>query len=151
VQSSHVKLKTLKVRQPLGTRVNAGDFEINRRLYFGLQLSGMGRHDAMNFTGMLNLNVKSMYTWWTEMQEVLAKALVQDRKEVLAENLQIECNLSPERNGRKALAVASDTRWDKKGSSQRYDSLSGCSAALGLRSNLQIEIEPMSSVCIASA
>jgi hypothetical protein len=148
VQSSQVKLKTLEVGKPLGTRVNASDFEINRRLHFALQLSGMGRHDAMNFTGMLNLNVKSMYTRWTEMQEVLAKALIKVGKEVLAENLQIECDLSPEKNGRKALAVASDTRWDKKGSSRRYDSLSGCSVALGLRSNLPIEIEPMSSICI---
>jgi hypothetical protein len=110
VPSSRQKLKPLEVGKPLGTRVNAGDFEINRRLYFGLQLSGMGRHDAMNVTGLLNLNVRSMYNRWTRMQETLAKALIQVGKEVLQENLQIEFNLSDEIDGRKAMAVASDTR-----------------------------------------
>ena len=148
VSSSEDKLKTLQVGQPLATRVNAGDFQINRRLLFGLQLSGMGRNDAMNITGMLNLNARSMYMRWTEVQEELGKAIIKVGKQVLLENLKIECDLSPEKDGRKAIAIASDTRWDKKGSTRRYDSLSGCSVAFGLRSNLPIEIEPMSSICI---
>jgi hypothetical protein len=148
VDSSVEKIKTLEVGQPLGSRVNAGDFQINRRLLFGLQLSGMGRHDSMNLTGLLNLNARTMYMRWTEIQEVLAKAIIKVGKEVLNENLKIECDMSPEKEGRKALSVASDTRWDKKGSSRRYDSLSGCSVAFGLRSNLPIAIEPMSSICI---
>ena len=44
--------------------------------------------------------------------------------------------------------VASDTRWDKRGSIRTYNSLSGRSEAFGLRSQLPIGIEAMSSVCI---
>ena len=112
MSSSDDKLKTLQAGQPLGSRVNAGDFQINRRLLFGLQLSGMGRNDAMNITGMLNLNARSMYMRWTEVQEELGKAIIEVGKQVMLENLKIECNLSPEKDGRKAIAIASDTRWD---------------------------------------
>jgi hypothetical protein len=89
VNSSQEKLKTLQVGQPLGTRVNAGDFHINRRFFLGLQLSGNGRHDSMNITGLLNLNARSMYMRWTEIQEILSKAIIRVGKEVLQENLQI--------------------------------------------------------------
>jgi hypothetical protein len=68
---------------------------------------------------------------------------------VLQENLYIECQLSSlGEGGRYALDVASDTRWDKWGSTRHYDLLSGCSVAFGLRANLPIGIEPMSSACI---
>jgi hypothetical protein len=98
---------------------------------------------------MLKLNVNHMRARWTEVQESLAKAIIQVGSEVLEENLHIECLLSPAgMDGRYALNVASDTRWDKRGSTRRYDLLSGCSVAFGLRSNLPIGIEAMSSVCI---
>jgi hypothetical protein len=51
-------------------------------------------------------------------------------------------------DGRRGLAVCSDTRWDKRGSSQRCDSLSGCSVFIGLRANMPIGIECISGVCI---
>jgi hypothetical protein len=142
------KLKTLEVGRPFGTRVNAGDFEINRRLHLGLQLCGGGRHDASNIIGMLNLNVNGMLGRWSDMQETMAKDIIKIGKEVLDENLNIECELSPPRDGRRALHVASDSRWDKRGSGHCYDSLSGHSLTMGLRAQLPIEIEPMSSVCI---
>ena len=49
---------------------------------------------------------------WTEIQEELGKAIIEVGKQVLLENLKIECDLSPEKDGRKAIAIASDTRWD---------------------------------------
>jgi hypothetical protein len=86
---------------------------------------------------------------WTKVQEVLGKVIIEIGVEVLQENLHIECALSPIGvDGRRALDVASDTRWDKRGSSRRYDSLSGCSVAFGLRSELPIGIEVMSCICI---
>jgi hypothetical protein len=47
-------------KKPIGNRLNAGDFEINKRLHLGLQLSGSGRHDGAILAGMLKLNVNQM-------------------------------------------------------------------------------------------
>jgi hypothetical protein len=149
VPSAHEKIKTLKDGQPYGTRVNTGDFVLNRRLMLGLQLCGDGRQEGKILAGMLNLNVNPMKQRWTEVQEILGKVVIQIGVEVLAENLHIECLLSPVGvDGRHALDIASDTRWDKRGSSRRYDSLSGCSVAFGLRSDLPVGIEVMSMVCL---
>jgi hypothetical protein len=149
VPEAHDKIKTLKKGKPYATRVNCGDFEINRRLCLGLQLCGDGRQDGNIIAGMLKLNVNPMQRRWTEIQELLGQAIIRVGEEVLDENLHIECKLSPIGvDGRHALDVASDTRWDKRGSSRRYDSVSGCSVAFGLRSSLPIGIEAMSTVCI---
>jgi hypothetical protein len=75
---------------------------------------------------MLKLNVNPMRKRWTELQETLAKVVIKIGEEVLEENLHIECLLSPlDHEGRYALDIASDTCWDKRGSSRRYDSSSG--------------------------
>jgi hypothetical protein len=149
VPSATDKVKTLKPGQPFATRVNAGDFMINRRLQLGLQLSGDGRQEGKIIMGMLNINLNPMKRKWTEVQELIGKVIIDVGNEVLEENLHIECMLSPVGVGwRRALDVASDTRWDKRGSTRRYDSLSGCSVAFGLRSELPIGIEVMSSICI---
>jgi hypothetical protein len=84
--------------------------------------------------------------------EKINKVIIEVGEEVLEENLHIECSLSPKGDdGRSVLDVASDARWDKRGSSRRYDSMSGCSVAFGLRSKLPIGIEVMSSVCLKCA
>jgi hypothetical protein len=51
-------------------------------------------------------------------------------------------------DGRCTLEIASDKRWDKHGSTQLYDASLGCTIAFGLRSNLPLGIEPMSTICI---
>ena len=89
------KLKTLQDGNPYGTRVNAGDFEINRRLQIGLQLCGDGRQEGKALAGMLNLNVNPMKNKWTEVQETIGKVIIDIGKEVLEENLHFECVLSP--------------------------------------------------------
>ena len=98
---------------------------------------------------MLNLNVRPMKSKWTDVQEKIGKLIIKIGSDVLDENLNIECLLSPlDVDQRHGLDVASDTRWDKRGSTRRYDSLSGCAVAFGLRSNLPIGVEVMSSICI---
>ena len=149
VPSAISKLRTLKNGEPFATRVNAGDFEINRRFQLGLQLCGDGRQEGKIIAGMLNLNLNPMKSKWTYVQEVIGKVIIDIGEEVLEENLHIECLMSPiGEGGRRALDVASDTRWDKRGSTRAYNSLSGCSVAFGLRSELPIGIEAMSQVCI---
>jgi hypothetical protein len=114
-----------------------------------LQLCGNGRQDGSAICGILKLNVNSMQRRWTQVQEQLGKAIIQVGLEFFNENLHIECQLSPlGADGRRALDVASDTRWDKKGSTRRYNFLSGCAVAFGLRSYLPLGIEAMSSACI---
>jgi hypothetical protein len=93
----------------------------------GLQLCGDGRQERKILAGMLNLNVNPMKQRWTEVQEILAKAVIKIGVEVLEENLHIECLLSPVgANGRRALDVASDTRWDKR---VRLKSMTPCQVA----------------------
>jgi hypothetical protein len=149
VQEALTKIEPANDKQPIGNRLNCGDFEINKRLHLGLQMGGNGRQEGAILAGMLKLNVNPMGARWTEVQESLAKAIIQIGGEVLDENLHIECMHSPlGQDGRYALDVASDTCWDKRGSTRRYDSLSGCSVAFGLKTNLPIGIEAMSQVCI---
>jgi hypothetical protein len=83
-----------------------------------------------------------------EVQELVGKFIIQVGEEVLKENLHIECMLSPVGDdGRHTLDIARNTRWDKRGSTRRYDLLSGCAVAFGLRLGLPIDIETMFSVC----
>jgi hypothetical protein len=149
VQEALTKIEPADDKEPIGNRLNCGDFEIKKRLHLGLQLGGSGKQEWAILAGMLKLNVNPMGARWIQVQESLAKAIIQIGGEVLDENLHIECMHSPlGQDGRYALDVASDTRWDKRGSTRRYDSLSGCSVAFGLRTNLPIGIEDMSQVCI---
>jgi hypothetical protein len=149
VPSAADKVETLKLGQPFATGVNAGDFMMNRRLQLGLQLSGDGRQEGKIIMGMLNINLNPMKSKWTEVQDLIGEVMIDVGNEVLEEYLHIECMLSPAgEGGRRALDVASDTRWDKQGSTRRCDSLSGCSVAFGCRSELPIGIEVMSSICI---
>jgi hypothetical protein len=99
---------------------------------------------------MLKLNANPMQRRrWTKVQEDIGRVIIEIGEQLLDENLHIECLLSSlGEGGRHALDVASDTRWDKRGGTHQYNSLSGCALAFGLRSNLLIGIKPMSSVCI---
>jgi hypothetical protein len=90
-----MKLKTLQVGKPYGTKVNAGDFELNRRLVLGMQLCCNGQHDAKNIAGMLNLNVKPMKSKWTDTQALIGKAIIRVGSQVLEANLAIEAEMSP--------------------------------------------------------
>jgi hypothetical protein len=123
VPEANDEIKTLVEGTPYVTRANAGDFESNH--WLGLQLCGDGRQDGNIITGMLKLNVNRMQRRWTEVQELLGQAIIKVGEEVLDEHLHIECQLSPVgTGGRHALLdVASDTGWDKRGSSRLYDSI----------------------------
>jgi hypothetical protein len=115
------EVKTLKPGQPFATGVNAGDFMTNRRLQLGLQLSGDGQQEGKIIMGMLNINLNPMKRKWTEVQELIGRVMIDVGNEVLEENLHIECMLSPVGvGGRRALDVASDTRWDKRGSTRSW-------------------------------
>ena len=149
VPSTMAKLQTLQNGDLFGTRLDAGDFEINKRYHMGLQLCGDGRQEGKIIARILNLNLNPMKKQWTAVQELIGKVIIGVGAEVLEENLHIECVLSPIGDGGcRALDIASDTRWDKRGSGRTSNSLSGCSVAFGLRSQLPIGIEAMSSVCI---
>jgi hypothetical protein len=140
VPEAKAKLTTLEDGKPFATRLNSGDFELNRRLQLGLRLCGDGRQDANILAGMLKLNVNPIRRRWTEIQEVLGRAIMKVGEEVLGENLGIECLLSPVgAEGRYALDVASDTLWDKRGSTRRYDSVWVAPLRLGSDRTFQSE------------
>jgi hypothetical protein len=68
--------------------------------------------------------------------------------EILSENREVEKLLSPEKNGKPAISLCGDARWDKRSSGRNYSSLSGCSLAVGCCSQLAWDIEQMSNACI---
>jgi hypothetical protein len=83
------------------------------------------------------------------MQEDLGTAIIKVAQEVLAKNLSIEGALSPVgEDGRHGLAVASDTRWDKRGTTRQCGSLSGCAVAFGLQTAVPLGVEAMASMCM---
>jgi hypothetical protein len=85
---------------------------------------------------------------YTDLQNELGVSIIGLSNEILGENLRLEIEASPRVvNGRTALSVSSNARWDKRGSGRRYDSLSGCSVMLGNRTKLVIAVEAMSQVC----
>jgi hypothetical protein len=115
VEEALPKIGPADDKKPIGNRLNSGDFEINKRLHIGLQLSGSGRRDGAILAGMLKLDVNPMGARSTEVEESLAKAIIRIGWEVLDENLHIECMHIPVGEDRRyALDVASDTRWDKR-------------------------------------
>ena len=77
VPSALTKLTTLREGEAYGTRVNAGDFEINRRFQMGLQLGGDGRQEGKIMAGMLNLNCNPMKNKWSDVQDIIGKVMIE--------------------------------------------------------------------------
>jgi hypothetical protein len=136
------------VGKPFSNKTNASDYGINNRFLLGLQIAGSGRKEADIIPGLLNLSNGFMTKRYTDLQNELGLSIIGLSNEILEENLRLEIEASPRVvNGRTALSVSSDARWDKRGSGRRYDSLSGCSVMLGNRTKLVIAVEAMSQVC----
>jgi len=149
VPQAQVKCVGPKPGVPLHERVNSGDAQLSRRRVMELQLRGVGQHNGAILAGTLDVNVSAVVSRWTMIQDIVRGA-VEVGREALQESLCVERNLSPVGDGaRSALAVASDARWDKRGSGCKCNSLSGFSAALGLRSQLVIDVESLSGVCLS--
>jgi hypothetical protein len=109
--------KKMKPGEALSSKINSTDCELNRRVVLGLQMSGNERKEGYILSGIMNLNCNPMRNQWTEMQEHMGKLILEIAQEVLEENLQIKMGLSPPfKEDRKALSVARDARWDKRGS-----------------------------------
>jgi hypothetical protein len=67
----------------------------------------------------------------------------------MAAKREIEKALSPTGEGGKAtISLCGDARWDKRSTGKNYSSISGCALALGCRSHLVWDAEPMSNLCI---
>jgi hypothetical protein len=145
---SAAKVLDVDVGKPFSNNTNASDYEINNRFLLGLQIAGSGRKEAEIIPDLLNLSNGFMTKRYTDLQNELGVSIIGLSTEILRENLRLEIEASPRVvNGRTALSVSSDARWDKRGSGRRYDSLSGCSVMLGNRTKLVIAVEAMSQVC----
>jgi hypothetical protein len=75
-------------------------------------------------------------------------AIIELGLEILCENREVGKVLSPEKNGKPAISLCGDARWDERSSGRNYSFLSGCSLVVGCRSQLAWDVEPMSNVCI---
>jgi hypothetical protein len=61
---------------------------------------------------------------YTELQDELGLSIIGLSNEILEENLRLEIAALPRViNGRTALSVSSDARWDKLGGRRQYNSL----------------------------
>jgi hypothetical protein len=85
---------------------------------------------------------------WYRISQSVGLSIIELGQEVLDENREVEKGLSPVADEKFAILLCGDARWDKRSSGRNYSSLSGCSVALGCRSQLAWDIEPMSNICI---
>jgi hypothetical protein len=116
--------------------------------YSGSTTTGLGRKEAEIIPDLLNLSNGFMTKRYTDLQNEVGVSIIGLSNEIPGENLRLEIEASPRVvNGRTALSISSNARWDKRGSGHRYDSLSGCSVMLGNRTKLVIAVEAMSQVC----
>jgi hypothetical protein len=86
---------------------------------------------------------------WKDIANALGLKIIEIAKGVLEENVSIEMELSPfdDKTQRKMISACGDCRWDKRSSGRRYDSISGCTVMIGCRSQLVLDISPMSNTC----
>jgi hypothetical protein len=85
---------------------------------------------------------------WYRISQTVGLQIIELGNEVLEENRAVEKGLSPIVENKYAISLCGDARWDKRSSGRNYSSLSGCSVALGCRSQLTWDIEPMSNTCV---
>jgi hypothetical protein len=129
--------------------VNAADFELNRKLYLATQQCGGGLTEAKVVAGVLGMHTNALKGRWSDISQVVGLQIIEVAKEWIDQNVLIEMELSPidETTGRKKITACGDCRWDKRSSGRRYDSISGCSVLIGCRSQLVLNVAPMSNKC----
>jgi hypothetical protein len=129
-------------------RVHASMFEQNIKVYLAIQQCGGGRHGSKILGGMFGLHSNALQNSWMRISEKVGLAILELGLEVLSENREVEKVLSPEKNGKPAISLCGDARWDKRSSGRNYSSLYGCSLAVGCRSQLAWDVKQMSNACI---
>jgi hypothetical protein len=98
---------------------------------------------------MLGVHHNALRKTWKNIVEKLGLLIIELGTEIMASNRMIEKVLSPSLDGKYALSLCGDARWDKRrGSSRNYSSLSGCAVTVGCRSQLVWDVEAMSNQCI---
>jgi hypothetical protein len=113
-------------------------FEQNIKVYLATQQCGGGRHESKVLGGMFGLHSNALQNSWMSLSENIGLAIIDLGLEIL----------SSETNGKPAISLCGDARWDKRSSGRNYSSLSGCSLLIGCRSQLAWDVEPMSNTCI---
>jgi hypothetical protein len=123
-------------------------FEQNIKVYLATQQCGGGRHESKVLGGMFGFHSNPLQNSWMRLSENIGLAIIELGLEILSENREVEKVLSPEKNGKPAISLCGDARWDKRSSGRNYSSLSGCSLVIGCRSQLAWDVEPMCNTCI---
>jgi hypothetical protein len=99
--------------------------------------------------GMLGIHHNALKHMRGKIAARIGLKIIDLGKEVMAANREIEKALSPTGEaGKAAIFLCGNARWDKQGSGRNYLSISGCALALGCRSQLVWDAEPMSNLCI---
>jgi hypothetical protein len=108
-----------------------------------------GGHESRVMAGMLGIHHNALQKIWGEIASRIGLKIISLGKEVMAQNRAIEMTLSPtDEAGKATVFLCGDARWDKRSSGRNYSSISGCALALGCRSQLVWDAEPMSNLCI---
>jgi hypothetical protein len=85
---------------------------------------------------MLGLHSNPLKNAWYRISQTVGLSILELGKEVLEENREGEKGLSPVADEKYDISLCGDARWDKRSSGRNYSLLSGCSVALGCRSQL---------------
>ena len=133
--------------------VNAADFDLNNKLYLGTQQCGGGLMEGRVLSGILGLHSNPLKGRWKTIANEIGLKIIELGEDVIEENTAIEMELSPHDDSidMKKISACGDCRWDKRSSGRRYDSISGCSVVIGCRSQMVLDISPMSNTCAKCA
>jgi hypothetical protein len=96
----------------------------------------------------LGLHPSALHHTWSSIAETVGLYIIELGREVMETNRLVEKALSPSVDGKNAISICGDARWDKRSSGRNYSSLSGCCVAMACRSQLVWDVEAMSNVCL---
>jgi hypothetical protein len=89
------KSPALKFKDANQDRVNGTDFQLNNRLYLVTQQCGGGRMEAKVSAGLLGLHTNALKGRWRDIGNNISLKIIELGKELCAENIFIEMELSP--------------------------------------------------------
>jgi hypothetical protein len=102
----------------------------------------------LGLSGMIGVHHNALRNTWKNIAEKLGLLIIGLGSEIMEANRMIEKVVSPSVDGKYALSLCGEARWDKRGSSRNYSSLSGCAVTVGCCSQLVWDVEAMSNQCI---
>ena len=130
-----------------GSPTNA--FDLNIRTVLSIQQFGGGERESAMLGGILDIAVDPLKNSWQALESEVGTVQRDLGQKSIDQNVEDEKELStePEKNGKKGIIVAGDSRWDQKGSGISYNSDSGTHILVGTETGRVVAVHVMSKRC----